>query len=45
MRPEESFEFVISAEKSLWNLAKAFFFFFFIFGHHLIVGSRKKIGM
>ena len=25
---EKSFEFRISAEKSLWNLAKTFFFFF-----------------
>ena len=33
-------EFWISAEKSLWILAKTFFFFFF-FGDHLILGGKN----
>ena len=36
---EKTFEFRISAEKSLWILAKTFFFFFF--GDHLIFGGKN----
>ena len=35
---EKTFGFRISAEKSLWILAKTFFFFF---GDHLILGGKK----
>ena len=38
---EKTFEFWISAEKSLWILAKTFFFFF---GDHLILGGKNVFG-
>ena len=36
---EKTFEFWISAENSLWILAKTFFFF--CFGDHLILGGKN----
>ena len=38
---EKTFEFWISAENSLWILAKTFFFFFF--GDHLILAGKNCI--
>ena len=38
---EETFEFRISAEKSLSISVKTFFFFFFFFGEHLILGGKN----
>ena len=38
---KKTFEFPISAEKSLWISVKTFVFFFFFFGDHLILGEKE----
>ena len=40
---EKTFEFWISAEKSLWILAKTFFFFFFFFWRSPNFGRKKRL--
>ena len=40
--PEKTFEFVISASKSLRISAKTFFFFF---GDHLILAGKKRLNL